>query len=71
MAMAKTRTVLKVTEGGKKFSVVYHDGDNNPYWVYRHTWALRECGYGMSERKRIEIKYADFKSCMFYLSQQW
>jgi hypothetical protein len=66
--MAKTRQVLKLEDGGRKFSVVYHDGDQNPYWIYRHTWALRECGYGCSERKRIEAKYADMRSCLFFLS---
>jgi len=67
--MAKTRQLLKMNVDGRKFSVVYHEGCNNPYWIYRHTWGLRECGYGYSERKRIEIKYADFKSCMIYLTQ--
>lgn len=66
--MAKTRQVLKLEDGGRKFSVVYHEGDQNPYWIYRHKWALRECGYGMSERKRIEVKYADLRSCLFFLS---
>lgn len=66
--MAKTRQILKLDVNGRKFTVIYHDGDNNPYWIYHHTWALRECGYGMSERKRIVDKYADFKSCMYYLT---
>ena len=66
--MAKTRQILKMCEAGKKFSIVYHEGARNPYWIYRHTWAMRECGYGCSERKRIEVKYADMKSCLFYLA---
>lgn len=66
--MAKTTQVLKMSACGRKFSVVYHEGDDNPYWIYRHTWALRECGYGMSERKRIEAKYADMRSCLYFLS---
>lgn len=70
--MAKTTQVLKIETGGKKFSVVRHEGDAiNPYWVYRHSWGVRECGYGMSEHKRIEVKYADMRSCLFYLASQY
>ena len=66
--MAKTAQVLKMTDRGEKYSVVYHDGSTNPYWVYHHTWEIRECGYGYGERKRIVAKYADMKSCLCYLS---
>lgn len=70
--MAKTRQVMKIAENGKKFSIIYNDGDKmNPFWVYRHTWGLRECGYGYAEHKRIEAKYADMRSCMFWLAQQF
>ena len=68
--MANTTQVLKLEVNGKKFSVVLHHNDStNPFWVYRHTWGLRSCGYGYSEHKRIEVKYADIKSCLFYLAQ--
>ena len=66
--MAKTRQVLKMDACGRKFTVVFHEGDENPYWIYRHTWGLRECGCGCAERKRIEAKYADMRSCLYYLS---
>ncbi len=70
--MAKTRQVMKIAENGKKFSIIYNDGDKmNPFWVYRHTWGLRKCGYGYAEHKRIEVKYADMRSCMFWLAQQF
>lgn len=66
--MSKTRQVMKICENGKKFSIVYHEDDKmNPFWVYRHTWGLRQCGYGCAEHKRIEIKYADIQSCLYYL----
>lgn len=69
--MAKTKQVLKLEDGGRKFSVVYHEEDKrNPYWIYRHTWGLRECGYGCSEHKRIEAKCADLHSCLYYLGGQ-
>lgn len=67
--MAKTRQVLKLEEEGQKFTVVYHEECVNPFWVYRHTRGLRQCGYGMSEKKRIEVKYADVKSCLYYIAQ--
>ncbi len=67
--MSKTMQVLKMNDRGGKYSVVYHENDKmNPFWVYRHTWELRECGYGYGERKRIVVKYADMKSCLCYLA---
>lgn len=66
--MPKTEQVLKMTDRGGKYSVVYHEGNTNPYWVYRHTWELRKCGYGYGERKRIVVKHADIKSCLCYLA---
>lgn len=69
--MAKTRQVLKLEDGGRKFSIVHHEEDkHNPYWIYRHTWGLRECGYGCAEHKRIEVKCADLHSCLYYLGGQ-
>lgn len=66
--MQKTEQVIKINGRSGKYSVVYHEGATNPYWVYRHTWELRECGYGYGERKRIVVKYADMKRCLCYLS---
>lgn len=67
--MSNTTQVLKLEANGRKFTVVlHHDGSEKPYWIYRHTWSLRSCGYGYSERKRIEVKYADMKSCLIYLA---
>ena len=66
--MPRSKQVLKMDVNGRKYSVVYRELCDTPYWVYRHSWALRECGYGMSERKRLEGRYADFKSCMIYLT---
>lgn len=67
--MAKATQLLKMCANGRKFSVVYREDQKyNPYYVYRHTWSLRECGYGYGERKRVEVRYADMKSCMIYLT---
>ena len=67
--MAKTTQVLKMCTNGRKFSVIHHEDDKvNPFWIYRHTWGLRECGYSMAEHKRLEVKYADMRSCLFFLA---
>ena len=69
--MSKTNQVLKLEANGRKFTVVlHHDGSGNPFWVYRHTWSVRTCGYGCSERKRVEVKYADMRSCLYYLANE-
>lgn len=68
----KSWQVLTMCEGGKKFSVIFHnDGRTNPYYLYRHTWGVRKDGYGYGERKRIEVKYADFRSCLYYIVNQF
>ena len=64
----KTRQVLKLDANGRKFTILYHEGVNNPYWIYRHTWSPRQDGCGYSERKRIEVKYEDIQSCLFHLA---
>ena len=70
--MSKTTQVLKLESNGRKYIVVKHEDDTiNPFWVYSHSWGLRGCGYGMSERKRLEIKYGDMKSCLFYIAQHF
>ena len=51
--MPKTKQVAKIEANGKKFSIVYREWNGMPYIVYQHTWALRKCGYGYTERKRI------------------
>lgn len=66
----KTKQVLKIDACGKRFSVVYHDGQVNPFCVYRITDVPTEYGY-YRQRKTIEVKYADMKSCMIYLTQQF
>lgn len=66
----KTKQVLKIDACGKRFSVVYHDGDIKPFWLYRITYVWSEHD-GYRQRKTIEVKYADMKSCMIYLAQQF
>ena len=66
----KTWTVLKIDACGKRFQVVYHDGDVHPFWLYRITDVPTEHGY-YRQRKTIEDKYADMKHCMIDLKQQF
>ena len=65
-----TRQVLKLTDRSGKFSVVYHEGDENPYWVYRHNWEPCRSGYGYTDHKRIEKKYFNLESCLYYIAGQ-
>lgn len=66
----KTTQVLKLNVCGVHYScILHHDDEFNPFWLYRHTWQLRECGYGMSERRRLVAKYADINSVLYHLAQ--
>lgn len=65
----KSTQVLKMAIAGKAFSVVYRENTTNPFVIYRYTYAATETGY--RKRKTIEVKYADFKSCMIYLTNQF
>jgi len=68
--MAKTRQVLKIEENGKKYSVIYREGEkHNPYVVYWHSFGQRQNGYGLAEHKKIDAKFADMRSCLYYLSK--
>ena len=68
--MGKTWQVLKMNDHGQAFSVIFHEDDKrNPYWLYRHTWGARKNGLGYTEHKRIECKYADMTSCLYYLAR--
>ena len=65
--MAKQRQVLKMNVNGRDFCVVYRqDQKTNPYYIYRRTWV--PSSYGLKERKTIEAKYADMRSCLFWLA---
>lgn len=63
--MEKTRQIMKLADNGRKFSVVYKESEKyNKYVIYRHTWN----GATHTERKRIEVKYSDLRSCLLYLA---
>ena len=64
------RQVLKIHDKSCWFSVVFHeDQEFNPYWVYKHTMVTNKFGY-YTERKRIAVKYAELKSCLFYIANE-
>ena len=70
--MQKTVTCLKLDANGKKFSVVFHrEDEKHPFWLYRHTWSKSPNGDWYVERKRIDIKLKDMKSCLYYLSREY
>ena len=64
----KTRQVLKLEDYGRRFSVVFCAGEEHPYRIYRHTWGKRKDECGLVEHKRIEAKYDNLRSCLFYLA---
>ena len=67
--MANTRQVLKCADKSGVYTVVYHESDKfNPYWIYKHTWERTEYGY-YTERKRLQEKYGDMKSCLYHIAQ--
>ena len=65
----KTRTVLKIHDGGRRFVVVFHAGTNtNPYWLYEIRTAYEGAyGYPQTRRKLVE-KYQNLQSCIYWLS---
>lgn len=70
--MAKTSQVLKLECGGRKFSVVRYNGDsNNPFWVYRITRTFKGDGCGVVENRNLEVKFADMRSCLYYLAENY
>lgn len=62
--MAKTRQVLDLQDNGLHYSVIYCEGQTNPYRLYKRWYA----GPGGEHRKLIE-KYADLRSCLYLLAQ--
>ena len=62
--MPKTKQIAKIEAEGRKYTVIYHEEADRPYWLYHHTWAQRKDGYGYSERKRLEHKYYDLYSLL-------
>lgn len=58
----KTRKVLEIKACGNHLKGFYEEGKTNPWRLYRMTWELRQCGYGMSEHKHMVGKFANFIS---------
>ena len=58
----KTRQVLDIQENGKHFSVIYAEGQANPYRIYRR-W------YDRGEHRKLCMKYADLNSCLWWFQQ--
>lgn len=58
--MAKTRQVLDLQDDGQHYSVIYCEGQTNPYRLYRR-W------YDRGEHRKLVQKYADLQSCLYLL----
>ena len=63
-----TRTVLKVSDGGRRFVVTFTTGtNNNPYGLYELTTVYNEQrGYNV-QRRRIVERYQNLQSCIYWL----
>ena len=58
----KTRQVLDIQDKGYHFSVIYFEGQTNPYRIYRR-W------YDRGEHRKLCMKYADLNSCLWWFQQ--
>lgn len=66
--MAKSRQVLKLTDGGKRYSVLLMDGvTQTPYWVYKHWSGFNSYGY-LTEHKKLVYKLQDMASVLYFMS---
>lgn len=57
-----TRKVIEVRDNAYQFFVIYAEGQTNPYRIYRR-W------YDRGEHRKLCMKYADLKSCLWWLAQ--
>lgn len=66
--MAKSIQMMKMNVFGKRFSVVFKNGETrNPFYLYEHTTTLHpEYGYAV-EHRRMVSRYQNFESCLYDL----
>ena len=63
---------MTTTTCGKKFTVVVHFDDKcNKFWVYRYSYVWNETQKRYKQRKTLEVKYADMRSCLAWLTCQF
>lgn len=56
-----TRLVVKVMD----YRVVKTENKMNPYTVKQRYFSIADCGW----HERTVVKFADLKSCMYYLAE--
>ena len=60
----KTRKIFECSFGGQYVVIIYHDGETNPFRIYRKYW---NGGW----HKKILEKYADFNSCLCFIDSYY
>lgn len=66
--MSKTRKVLDFCDCGKCYTVIRHEGDINPYWIYHHYSDYGVDGF-LHHHKKLMEKYGDMQSCFWWFLQ--
>lgn len=58
------KKILECNYDGFHITVEFHEGKTNPYGIYRKWW-------DMGWHKKQLTKYADFKSCLCFVADQY
>lgn len=65
-----TRQILKLNDNGKKYTVVYREGQGKPYCVYKHSMKIGKYGYP-TESKNMVMKSADMRGCLLHIATEF
>lgn len=68
--MPKTTQLMKVNANGKKYTIVFRNGDKEPYVVYCYKLVTDRYGY-LTEKKSIVAKSACFKGAINYVASEY
>lgn len=63
----KQKQVLNIQTCGKHFSVIFKEGQTNPFFIYERTMEFNKYVY-VTEHKRLCERYADMMSCLLWLA---
>lgn len=64
--MSKTFQCMKLCVYGRRFLVIQHFEDTNPFWLYEVTTGIDKYGY-RSQHKNLIVKYCNFESVLYHL----
>ena len=66
--MSNTFQCMKLCVYGRKFVVIQHFHDTNPFWLYEITDGRDRYGYP-TQKKRLLEKYCSFEGIWYHLHQ--